>query len=79
MLQYCVQFTSIVRTVRANENSLFNFEAKKMAKNKNLKRKAAPVVKKAHNEWLDETIEPSEDEEVCSCLFTVVMSSVFVL
>lgn len=36
-----------------------------MAKNKNLKRKAAPVVKKAHNEWLDETIEPSDDDEVC--------------
>lgn len=40
-----------------------------MAKGKNLKRKAAPVVKKAHNEWLDETIEPSAEEEVCTHSF----------
>lgn len=39
-----------------------------MAKDKNLKRKSAPVVKKAANEWLDETIEPSDEEEVCSYL-----------
>lgn len=52
--------------MRASENNLFILRAKKMAKGKNLKRKAAPVVKKAHNEWLDETIEPSEEEEVCT-------------
>lgn len=39
-----------------------------MAKDKNLKRKSAPVVKKVTNEWLDETIEPSDEEEVCKQL-----------
>lgn len=36
-----------------------------MAKEKALKRKIVPLKKKLHNEWLDETIEPSDSEEVC--------------
>lgn len=60
---------------RANENSLFIFWAKKMAKDKNLKRKSAPVVKKATNEWLDETIEPSDEEEVCNYLFLSLLNN----
>lgn len=39
-----------------------------MAKNKNQKRKATPIVKSKPNEWIDETIEESAsdgEEEVC--------------
>lgn len=58
----------------ANTVYLFLGEVK-MAKDKQLKRKAAPIVKKVSNEWLDATIEPSDDEEVCiysfDCLHSI--------
>lgn len=60
--------------MRASEDSLFIFKMKKTAKGKNLKRKAASVVKKVQNEWMDETIDPSDEEEVC-ILFTHPMAT----